>query len=87
LLEQKATGALVGSAVGDAIGGAVEGWTPEAIRERSRRLGHRHRRSVVRPTGGTARPIAPYHKGDGHITDDTLMTHAWSRCTTNAGPT
>ena len=23
-----------------------------------------------------ARPIAPYHKGDGHITDDTLMTHA-----------
>ena len=24
----------------------------------------------------TARPIAPYHKGDGHITDDTLMTLA-----------
>jgi ADP-ribosylglycohydrolase len=24
----------------------------------------------------TARPIAPYHKGDGHVTDDTLMTHA-----------
>ena len=23
-----------------------------------------------------ARPIAPYHKGDGHITDDTLMSHA-----------
>ena len=23
----------------------------------------------------TARPIAPYHKGDGHITDDTLMTN------------
>lgn len=27
----------------------------------------------------TARPIAPYHKGDGHITDDTLMTHALVR--------
>ena len=27
----------------------------------------------------TARPIAPYHKGDGHITDDTLMTHALIR--------
>ncbi|MFE4058001.1 ADP-ribosylglycohydrolase family protein [Streptomyces sp. NPDC059096] len=27
----------------------------------------------------TARPLAPYHKGDGHITDDTLMTHALIR--------
>jgi ADP-ribosylglycohydrolase len=26
-----------------------------------------------------ARPIAPYHKGDGHVTDDTLMTHALIR--------
>ena len=74
-LEQKATGALVGSAVGDAIGGAVEGWTPEAIRER-------HGGWVTGIVGPwyddwrTARPIAPYHKGDGHITDDTLMTHA-----------
>src|SRR4051812_40861051 len=75
LLEQKSTGALVGSAVGDAIGGAVEGWTPEAIRER-------HGGWVTGIVGPwydewrTARPIAPYHKGDGHITDDTLMTHA-----------
>jgi ADP-ribosylglycohydrolase len=74
-LEQKATGALVGSAVGDAIGGAVEGWTPEAIRER-------HGGWVTGIVGPwyddwrNARPIAPYHKGDGHITDDTLMTHA-----------
>jgi ADP-ribosylglycohydrolase len=75
LLEEKAVGALVGSAVGDAIGGAVEGWTPEAIRER-------HGGWVTGIVGPwyddwrTARPIAPYHKGDGHITDDTLMTHA-----------
>ncbi|TDW79405.1 ADP-ribosylglycohydrolase family protein [Kribbella sp. VKM Ac-2566] len=74
-LEEKAVGALVGSAVGDAIGGAVEGWTPEAIRER-------HGGWVTGIVGPwyddwrTARPIAPYHKGDGHITDDTLMTHA-----------
>jgi len=74
-LEEKATGALVGSAVGDAIGGAVEGWTPEAIRDR-------HGGWVTGIVGPwyddwrTARPIAPYHKGDGHITDDTLMTHA-----------
>lgn len=75
VLEQKATGVLVGSAVGDAIGGAVEGWTPEAIRER-------HGGWVTGIVGPwyydwrNARPIAPYHKGDGHITDDTLMTHA-----------
>jgi len=75
LLEEKATGVLVGSAVGDAIGGAVEGWTPEAIQER-------HGGWVTGIVGPwydewrTARPIAPYHKGDGHITDDTLMTHA-----------
>ncbi|MFF1820665.1 ADP-ribosylglycohydrolase family protein [Kribbella sp. NPDC058245] len=74
-LEDKSTGALVGSAVGDAIGGAVEGWTPAAIRER-------HGGWVTGIVGPwyddwrTARPIAPYHKGDGHITDDTLMTHA-----------
>ena len=75
LLEEKSVGALVGSAVGDAIGGAVEGWTPEAIRER-------HGGWVTGIVGPwyddwrNARPIAPYHKGDGHITDDTLMTHA-----------
>ena len=27
-------------------------------------------------TGETARPISPFHKGDGHVTDDTLMTLA-----------
>jgi ADP-ribosylglycohydrolase len=75
VLEDKSVGALVGSAVGDAIGGAVEGWTPEAIRER-------HGGWVTGIVGPwyedwrNARPIAPYHKGDGHITDDTLMTHA-----------
>jgi ADP-ribosylglycohydrolase len=75
LLEDKAVGALVGSAVGDALGGAVEGWTPEQIRER-------HGGWVTGIVGPwyddwrNARPIAPYHKGDGHITDDTLMTHA-----------
>lgn len=74
-LEDKSVGALVGSAVGDAIGGAVEGWTPEQIRER-------HGGWVTGIVGPwfedwrNARPIAPYHKGDGHITDDTLMTHA-----------
>lgn len=78
-LEDRVTGVLVGAAVGDALGGAVEGWTPEAIAER-----HGGRiRGIVEPfhkaEWRTARPIAPYHKGDGHVTDDTLMTHALVR--------
>ncbi|WP_328539321.1 ADP-ribosylglycohydrolase family protein [Streptomyces sp. NBC_00344] len=78
-LEDRTTGALIGAAVGDALGGPVEGWTPEAISER-----HGGRvQGIVEPfykdAWRTARPIAPYHKGDGHVTDDTLMTHALIR--------
>ncbi|WP_405493952.1 ADP-ribosylglycohydrolase family protein [Streptomyces sp. NBC_00096] len=77
-LDDRITGALVGGAVGDALGGPVEGWTPEQIVER-----HGGRvRGIVGPwheDWRTARPIAPYHKGDGHVTDDTLMTHALVR--------
>ena len=29
------------------------------------------------PDWRTAKPISPYHKGDGHVTDDTLMTNRW----------
>ncbi|WP_152364132.1 ADP-ribosylglycohydrolase family protein [Microlunatus speluncae] len=66
---------VAGQAVGDALGGATEGWTPDQIQQR-------HGGPVDGVVGPyyadwrTARPIAPYHKGDGHITDDTLMTHA-----------
>ncbi|MFZ3469646.1 ADP-ribosylglycohydrolase family protein [Streptomyces sp. 4.24] len=77
-LDDRITGALVGAAVGDALGGPVEGWTPQQIVER-----HGGRvRGIVGPwheNWRTARPIAPYHKGDGHVTDDTLMTHALVR--------
>lgn len=74
-LEDRAVATVMGAAVGDALGGATEGWTPAQIVAR-----------YAGPVTGivapyyenweTARPIAPYHKGDGHITDDTLMTHA-----------
>jgi ADP-ribosylglycohydrolase len=78
-LDERITGALVGAAVGDALGGPVEGYSPDQILER-----HGGRvTGVVGPWNGdawrTARPIAPYHKGDGHVTDDTLMTHALVR--------
>ncbi|CAM5657049.1 hypothetical protein GCM10010329_12010 [Streptomyces spiroverticillatus] len=78
-LSERITGSLVGAAVGDALGGPVEGWTPEQIQERHGGTV----RGIVGPWYGddwrTARPIAPYHKGDGHVTDDTLMTHALIR--------
>lgn len=78
-LEERVTGALVGAAVGDALGGPVEGYSPDQIRRRHGGRVH----GVVGPWNGddwrTARPIAPYHKGDGHVTDDTLMTHALIR--------
>lgn len=74
-LDDRVAGVLAGAAVGDALGGATEGWTPEQIEQR-----HGGRVTGIvgpfLPDWRTARPIAPYHKGDGHITDDTLMTHA-----------
>jgi ADP-ribosylglycohydrolase len=78
-LESRITHALVGAAVGDALGGPVEGYSPDQILERHGGRVH----GIVGPWNGdawrSARPIAPYHKGDGHVTDDTLMTHALVR--------
>jgi ADP-ribosylglycohydrolase len=74
-LVTKATGALAGAAVGDALGGAAEGYTPEAIQERYSGFIE----GIVPPflpDWRNSRPISPYHKGDGHVTDDTLMTNA-----------
>ncbi|WP_219417692.1 ADP-ribosylglycohydrolase family protein [Pseudonocardia nigra] len=73
-LQDRAVGCLLGAAVGDALGGATEGWGPADIRERWGGWVE----GVVppyHPDWRTARPLAPYHKGDGHVTDDTLMTH------------
>lgn len=83
-LDDKATGCVAGAAVGDALGGATEGWTPEQI---VTRYGGPVE-GIVPPYNAdwrNARPIAPYHKGDGHITDDTLMTHALIRVYEQAG--
>ncbi|MEU9799503.1 ADP-ribosylglycohydrolase family protein [Streptomyces sp. NPDC051000] len=77
-LDDRVAGSLIGAAVGDALGGPVEGWSPDRIVERHDGRVH----GIVGPwyeDWRTARPIAPYHKGDGHVTDDTLMTHALVR--------
>jgi ADP-ribosylglycohydrolase len=74
MLLDKTLGCLVGAAVGDALGGPTEGWTPEQIQNRWGGWVE----GIVGPyheDWRNARPIAPYHKGDGHVTDDTLMTH------------
>lgn len=76
---QRLAAVIVGAAVGDALGGAVEGYSPEQIRER-------HGGPVTGIVGPwfedweNARPMSPYHKGDGLVTDDTLMTHALIDC-------
>ncbi|MEU9704018.1 ADP-ribosylglycohydrolase family protein [Streptomyces sp. NPDC047981] len=74
VLESRAIGALAGAAVGDALGGATEGWSVEQIRAR---YGGPVTGIVepFRPDWQDFKPISPYHKGDGHVTDDTLMTN------------
>lgn len=75
ILEEKAIGCLSGAAVGDSIGGSTETYTPVQIQERFNGFVT----GIVPPFNldwKTARPVSPFHKGDGHITDDTLMTEA-----------
>lgn len=74
-LSDGARGCIAGLAVGDSLGGSTEGYPPEVIRERFGGWVT----DIVGPfleDWQTARPISPFHKGDGHITDDTLMTIA-----------
>jgi ADP-ribosylglycohydrolase len=71
-LEDKFAGCLIGGALGDGLGTSTEGRTPEQIRERF---------------GGRVEDFAPpfgtkpdgRHKGDGNISDDTLMVLALCR--------
>lgn len=73
-LSDKAVGALTAAAVGDAIGGATEGRSTAEIVERY----SGYVEGIVEyflPDWRTAKPMSPYYKGDGHITDDTLMTN------------
>ena len=72
-LAERASACLAGAAVGDALGGATEGWESAEI--------HAHFGGWVegvvesiRRTLKVEKAFSPFHKGDGHVTDDTLMT-------------
>lgn len=71
-LRSKAIGCLSGAAVGDALGSATEGWSHEQI---LRRYGGPVN-GIVAPYVDAGRGPTRYQKGDGRITDDTLMTLA-----------
>jgi ADP-ribosylglycohydrolase len=72
-LDRRSVGCLAGAAVGDALGGPTEGHSVHEIRTRY----GGPVTGVVAPfyaDWATRRPTSPYYKGDGHVTDDTLMT-------------
>ena len=80
-LERRAVGCLAGAAVGDALGGTTEGWEASEI--------HAHYggplEGIVRSMRhdlDVVKPFSPFWKGDGHVTDDTLMTRVLVRAYT-----
>ena len=72
-LSDRSTGCLAGAAIGDALGGATEGWEAHEIEEHFGGFVGGIVESIRR-TRGIEKPFSPFHKGDGHVTDDTLMT-------------
>lgn len=84
ILHDRSLGALLGCAIGDAIGGATEGWSPAQIRDRWGGWVE----GIVGPyfeDWKTAVPMSPLHKGDGHTTDDTLLTVLLAEVYTEVG--
>ncbi len=75
LLADRAVACLAGAAVGDALGGATEGWEAHEI---AAHFGGPVNGIVqsIRRARGEEKAFSPFHKGDGHVTDDTLMTRA-----------
>ena len=71
-LRSRAIGSLSGAAVGDALGSATEGYSHEQI---LKRYGGPVT-GIVPPYVDAGRGPTRYQKGDGRITDDTLMTLA-----------
>ena len=72
-LSDRSTGCLAGAAIGDALGGATEGWEAHEIEAHFGGFVEGIVQSIRR-SRGIEKPFSPFHKGDGHVTDDTLMT-------------
>lgn len=79
LFSDKLRGALYGVAIGDGMGAPVEGWGPEQIRGRF----PEHDFTTFLPVTHDGDPLLG--KGDGRITDDTLMTEALIRAYSQCG--
>ena len=77
-LVDRAVGSLAAAAVGDALGGPTEGWESEEIFDH---FGGWVTGIVgsMRRAKGVEKPFSPFWKGDGHVTDDTLMTRVLVR--------
>ena len=75
----KLCGALYGVAIGDGMGAPVEGWAPEQIRDRF----SAHDFTAFLPVTHDGDPLLG--KGNGRITDDTLMTEALIRAYGQSG--
>jgi ADP-ribosylglycohydrolase len=73
-LTGRAVNCLAGGAVGDALGGATEGFESAEIQAHYGGWVEGIVESI-RHARGEPRPFSPFWKGDGHVTDDTLMTH------------
>lgn len=78
LLVNRAVGCLAGAAVGDALGGATEGWESREIHDHFGGWVEGVVRSI-RHDRNMVKPFSPFWKGDGHVTDDTLMTRVLVR--------
>jgi ADP-ribosylglycohydrolase len=72
-LTGRAVSCLAGGAVGDALGGATEGFESDEIHAFYGGWVEGVVESIRRARG-EERPFSPFWKGDGHVTDDTLMT-------------
>ena len=75
MLQEKAIGVIAGAAVGDALGGSTEGFSVADIKARFGGYVEKIE-GPFHPDYAAARPIAPFYKGDGHITDDTMMVES-----------
>lgn len=75
MLKTKTIGVIAGAAVGDALGGSTESYSVEAIQDRFGGFVEKIEGPFY-PDYAAARPIAPYYKGDGHITDDSMMVES-----------